>query len=444
MDGFTNMTRMSFLVLATLVLVSAVPVSAAGNEVGSSFPPNSEAGGSLKGLSTEDLVSRLGEAPKGSPAADELLLTLAARGSGDTRPVEAALASCDSDQVLRVARKADASRDLRAVRALGDEVLRRTHDSSEVADVVVATAKAHMVLDTDSNRALMLWAGLGSTPGDSVEKKAAAIYREAVLGPKSIAALEAAHELGRLQQEVGGSGGIRWQFSAHRVLEAAEKPFFQDYVTDPNISNQNKAEILHVVLWNARGADQPERVRALAARIFGLVGPDDRSYEQAAYAYATSFLAERNYGEAVMRLEEFVRMYPNAVTAPDACLWIGKACQTLGNIEDALVYYAVTNKAYPSSEAAAVARRLTAVLMATDPIAKDLAKVPVNSDAALARLRQPLEPAGPWKGTPPTQIAARKDGASSATVARGVPAAPDIRAEHMRLADAIQPGKGGN
>ncbi len=442
---------MASLLTAFAVLFGAT-TSPAQPDVGSPFPP-----GATELVAATDasqspaeranaLLEKLNALPAGSRASDLLSLKVAAAARQVPDVTARLLARCDNDQLERLAKQADEDSDFRAVLLFGGEFRSRVNSPGmHHAAVTAAVARAHMVLDNDSNGALNTWITLAGTPSALPESKAARIYIEAVLGPKSVAAIEAADELGRLQAK-HGDNPLRAKFSSFRVLEAAEKPFFQEYLASPAITAKDKSELLYTVLFNAQSAGQYEKVRSTAGAIFSLVGYDTRPAERAAFAVGMSHAMQRNYVESARQFEAYLRYYPNSESAPEASLWLGRSYQLDGQVEDAAVQFAVTARLYPGTDSAAMATRIREALLLADTRVKGLAAQTDRETGAIAKLKKPLRPEEAWPASPPEalrQVALRDKATTGGQPAIAGPKAPEPRPEHQRLAAVTTIAKGG-
>ena len=380
-------------------------------EAGSEFPPITEtesvvavakATGKRDGPQSEAaaLLDAVKRAPNGAPSVDRICIALAMHPARTPQMRSDMLAACDAPQLARLVKTAGEQRAFPAQVTFGDEYLRRQGlRDAEAAEVCNAAAMAHMVADPDNREASELWGRAANQNFDKNQQMVGQIYLEAVTKPNSIAAVEAAHQIGMLQAK-HGANPFKKRFSDWRIAAAADQPFFRDYVTNPSATPRDRAALLYVVMCHADGARDFKKVRDLAAEIFALTGYEGRAAERTAYGVAVSYARTMECAEAARQFEAFVRAYPNSPDAPDACLECARSHERAGHLEDALAYYEAATVLFPGTTAAKQAQKARTALTVTSRVAAEFAVAPEAGQKALATLRKSLDPSSVWASAP--------------------------------------------
>lgn len=343
----------------------------------------------------DSLLSSLRGAPRGDrqwDAAAYEFVRMAASRSGMT---EKFFEVCAPDQVLRVMTRLRLNHDFVSQRAVSEEFLKRYPDAPEAGEMMHIAAKSSLIAHGNTEYALALWDRLAKSKPGTPQARAALLYREAVLGPESIAAFEAATEIAWSQSEIMHDYPASF-FSHARVVACAEKEFFQEYMASPHVSANDKAEILYKLLYNKYKHGNYEQVPELASRVFGLVGYRGQVSEKAALAVAMSCLMRKQFEDAAARFTEFLRVYPNSADAPSASLHCAYAYDWSGKKAEALLQYGLTAKLYPNSESASEAEGNSKVLIEFDPNGLLLARASKAEPSRLADLRKSIDPATVW------------------------------------------------
>ena len=437
-------------------ILSTGAFCAAAEEVGSPFPAAMEAAtdpvrpGESDAARVERLLAGLERAPVGDPMQDGNCLEVGEKTQPASAQAERLAARCDAEALRRLVRTGAAKHQYRAVRLLGDEYLKRQDggpesNGAETAEMANAAATAHMVLDPTPDRAVRLWAQAAQTGRETPDGLAGRVHLEAVTGPQSVAAMEAAGAMAKLQAGYGASR-FRAELAARRVIESAQRPFFAAYLASPAVEARDKAEMLYQVVYHAGTAGETALVRSAAGQVFGLVGYDDVYAERSALAVAGSHQLDGNHADAAAHFEAFVQAFPNSEKAPDASYLCARNLQLGGRTEDALVQYEVTIRLFPASPAAARAAHARDNLVRTDPEARSLALDSARMDAALAAMSQPPDFAAVW---PPSPLPARPPAPGGLPPDLGGVARPadpaGVAPEHRRLSSVLTGvAKGGN
>ena len=259
------------------------------------------------------------------------------------------LKECSSDQIVRLCRKCVEKEDYKGQKMLADEYLNREIDGPEKLEIMNIAAKTHVLLCVDNDRALELWDEVIKENPETLEGVRASIYAEAMRGPESIAALEAAHEIGySICKEIGNP--FKGIFMNREITDAAEKDFFKAYITNEEILPQDRAELIYKVLYHAHQGGQHDKVPDLAGQIFTLVGYEGNIAEKAAYMLAFNHIMKHEYEEAVEEFFNFIQTFPDSLLVRKAYLYIAHSFRWNGQKDIALLHYKLTMDQFPNTK----------------------------------------------------------------------------------------------
>lgn len=430
-------------VAATWIVASmaayAVPPS---HTVGSAFTPPTRGEAALaagKAARAEhdssaeraSLLAAFVNAVQGDEEMDAVAMRLADLVRDREAPKTQLLEHCDRGQLVRLVDRAKTENRFRAQILFGEAFLDRFPTDEKRADVKNDVAFAHMIMDGDETAALALWDDVRKSAQKSPAGIRAAVYAEAVRGPQSVAALEAAFVMGRRQREVV-ENPVSCIFSNWRVIEAGKRDFFQEYLSHPGVSSKDRAEVLYKVVYAHYQTASYEKVQEMAPGIYDLIGYHNELAEKTVVMVGLSYWLQLRYDEGIQVFEEFLRVYPNSKRAPQVGLYLGRCYHGRFDYAGAIVQYGVTAEMYPDTAAGKECKNLYGMLLGHDDDGTWLAEAKRRKPSVLSRLNTPLDPATVWAAHPP-KTAERL--ASAEPKKTNPPATPAEDPRFRRLAD---------
>jgi len=309
------------------------------------------------------------------------------------------LEPCTADQLARLSRKCREEKEFWGLKLFAEEYLRLAPHGQDAPEMTNLAALAHALLDIDTEPALALWDEVVSRWPDSTEAIEARVYAEAIRGPQSIAALEAAYRIGYMQSRDLGNP-YNALHSDMRVLKAADQDFFKEYLASPDVLPSEKAELLYLVLFHAHQAAKYKKVPELAAQIFDLVGYEPLVAEKAAFSTGLSYLLRLMYDEAAEYLEAFLQAYPESRDAPRASLHCAQAYDRSRRKQKAFIQYVLTEELYPGTEEAKEAVICYESMLKHHRERILVSNVSEAKAVRLAQLRRPIRPETVWEARP--------------------------------------------
>ena len=226
----------------------------------------------------------------------------------------------------------------------------------------------------------------------------AKVYLEAVQGPESLRSLDAAHEIATtLRQRT--QNNLRAVFANERIMTAAEKPFFSNYLSHPKVSNQDKAELLYRLMLAQFDSGHRRLAQESALKVLELVGYEGPLAENAAMTVGICSWISADYDNAIRDFDWFLRTYTESPLAPRASFYLSRVYLELGLYVESYIELRVLQEMYPRSHHADAARGTLAslsthhekMILAMDATAVDGVRV--------ARLQQDPDPAERWQVT---------------------------------------------
>lgn len=296
----------------------------------------------------EEALAVLREAQRGDAEMDSALIASCRFIHESAEVREALLDACDADQLARIVIQLE-RKDFRSQRILADEFVKRYPAHPGAADIGFYAARAHMVVDAYDKVAITRWEELAAEHKGTPAARRAEVFLEAMRGPQSIAALEAAHEIASLQKDV--EGYLRATLSNMRVVEAAKRPFFEEFMESPSITRNEKAEIFYIILVNSHQAGLFSDVEPLARRILALNPENRRLRDRASFAIPMSWFMQSENERAAEGFEQYIKEWPLGEDTDRAILYRAQALYTLGKIADAYIELQVLLELYPNSPA---------------------------------------------------------------------------------------------
>lgn len=324
---------------------------------------------SASGLQAEVnfLVGACKSATAGDPAYDEALLRLSEFYLTSSVSQQKKFAAFMTDeQCLRILARlrgtASARKQVMLSRLLldgfvqGEALLR---DPEARALVMHDLATGYFLTEITPDLAAETWQQMAQLYKDSDAGNVGALYYEAVTAPRSIAALEASHNLAVLQDTLTHNTGA--SFSHLRFLSACAEPFFSEFLSNDKVTREDKTQFMAAKLNAAYMTGQHKLSLEIAQEVFGLCEWDSRYAQQAAMTTALCYSQMQQHAEAISAYENFMRSFPQSPKVPQALLGIIMSEQSRGNFIQSDAMCAVLVEMFPNAPQANEAKSRMAI-----------------------------------------------------------------------------------
>lgn len=307
------------------------------------------------------LLDHLDRAPRGNRETDAVVLRLA-----DYFPRNRALQSevlnrVDREQLKRLMQQCQAENQFALEALFAEEYLQRYPTRQEARNIRHALAMAYMMSDVDEKQAVGQWQELVSRYPNSEQARVAEVYLEAIRGPESIPAFEAAYKIGEMQSR-RARNPYRSIFSNDRVIGSADRPFLAEYLSSPGIPDSQKVEILNKLMFSYHQLGQHNDSRDVALKVLELSGYRGPYAENAAMTVCLSHWMSADYPRAIDNFEWFLRVFPSSREAPRANYYKARVHLEVGQYKTAFIEFEVLQKMYPGTEHARQAHRYAGAL----------------------------------------------------------------------------------
>lgn len=276
---------------------------------------------------------------------------------------KAFLSLLSDEQSIRLLDKAKSQRDLHKQILFAQHLLDNSKGLSSQARAGIThdLAVVYYLTEFTPEKSIALWTNMSKDYKGTADGDTGSVFCEAITGPKTIASLEALHELSILQHEQAGNinGAM---MSNQRVISACKKPFFRDYIKSADVPKSDKIEMLGIELYATYMGGELTEVKSVADQIFSLSEYKGKIAEEAAIAVGLCNQKLGYYQEAIKNYENFVRAFPSSSKVPQALLNMAMTEHLRGNFIEAAAQYAVLVEMYPKSKAAHEAKSRLIVL----------------------------------------------------------------------------------
>ncbi len=309
----------------------------------------------------ELLLDHLESSPRGAEATDTVVWRLTDFFPANREIRQQTFDQMDAAQFRRIIERSHTADrfDLEAV--LAEEFLDRYPTGPEAREVKHSLAVAYMMVGSGAERSLEIWNNLAQFEAGTTEGELAQVYIEAIEGPQSIPAFEVAYDI-LVMQARRANNHYRSLFSNRRVMDAAERDFFANYLSHPAVPRQDKVELLTKLMFAYHEAGHKQEAIDSALKVLELADYEGPFAENAALTICQNYWTNNDYQDALQNFEWFLGTYPGSPMAPRANYYKSMAHFEMGNYARAYVEFAVLQEMYPGSKYAGLAARYTGSL----------------------------------------------------------------------------------
>jgi hypothetical protein len=311
-----------------------------------------------------EIVSTLKSMETGDKAMDSYFLKIASHVIHLKRIRTEAITKMDSDQMLRLIEKSE-GKNYKLQGIIAKEFLKKYPQHEKNADVKFYSGRSHVLCDLTPKKSLSLWKDVKEKNSESSAARISDVYIEAVEGPKSIAALEAASEIAALQTKYVSNFMPAALFNS-RVVDASKKDFFKNYIASEDIPVDDRAELLYKVMLNYHMINKNEDVERIAKEILSMNPEAEIIRDKAQFAISMSWFMRSDHEMFIHEAENYLCDWPSGKEAPRSFLYLGKTYQMICNIPTSLAYFKLCVELFPRTKAAELAQNEINVILAHD------------------------------------------------------------------------------